>query len=172
MEMCPDGTLEDIVRKQGTLEQEKILDIFWQLMSGYRVLWKSGIVHQDLKLANVLIKKNVLKITDFGFSLLAEKYVPSLTREGTLQYMPLEKLTQKNYVADQLSDIYSLGVIMFEAMTNMHPYVNQKGIRNHAEFTTLFKNAQLVKPRIVNSFSAPLQGLYDLVLRMIAKKPK
>ena len=85
--------------------------------------------------------------------------------------MPIEKLTQKNYVADQLSDVYSIGVIMFEAMTKMHPYINQKGIRNHAEFTTLFKNAQLYKPKIVSTFSAPLQGLYDLVLRMVAKKP-
>ena len=40
-------------------------------MEGYRVLWKAGIVHQDLKLANVLIKKGTLKITDFGFSILA-----------------------------------------------------------------------------------------------------
>lgn len=40
-------------------------------MQGYRVLWEAKIVHQDLKLANVLIKKGVLKITDFGFSILA-----------------------------------------------------------------------------------------------------
>lgn len=39
-------------------------------MTGYRVLWQNGILHQDLKLANVLIKNNVLKITDFGFSIL------------------------------------------------------------------------------------------------------
>lgn len=58
-------------------------------MSGYRVLWEHKIAHQDLKLANVLIKNGVLKITDFGFSILSEKYIPSLTREGTLQYMSL-----------------------------------------------------------------------------------
>lgn len=43
-------------------------------MSGYRVLWEAGIVHQDLKLANVLVKNGVLKITDFGFSILLSKY--------------------------------------------------------------------------------------------------
>jgi serine/threonine protein kinase len=69
-------------------------------MSGYRVLWEAKIVHQDLKLANVLIKKGVLKITDFGFSILAENYKTTLTREGTLHYMPYEKLTDPNYVAD------------------------------------------------------------------------
>ena len=71
MELCPDGTLTDLVRKQGLLQEETIFSIFYQLMEGYRVLWNAGIVHQDLKLANVLIKKGVLKITDFGFSILA-----------------------------------------------------------------------------------------------------
>lgn len=49
-------------------------------MSGYRVLWDAKIVHQDLKLANILMKKGTLKITDFGFSILAEQYKTSLTR--------------------------------------------------------------------------------------------
>ena len=43
--------------------------------------------------------------------------------------MPYEKLTDPNYVADSLSDIYSLGVIMFEVITKLHPYVNQKGLK-------------------------------------------
>ena len=100
MELCPDGTLTDLVRKQGLLQEETIFSTFYQLMEGYRVLRKAGIVHQDLKLANVLIKKGTLKITDFGFSILAESYKTSLTREGTLHYMPFEKLTDPNYKAD------------------------------------------------------------------------
>jgi serine/threonine protein kinase len=56
-------------------------------MQGYRVLWQNKIVHQDLKPANVLIKKGTLKITDFGFSILQEKYIVSPTREGTMPYM-------------------------------------------------------------------------------------
>ena len=93
MECCKDGTLVDLLRMPRLLDEERVFDIFWQLMNGYRVLWENGILHQDLKLANVLLKKGVLKITDFGFSILAERYIPSLTREGTLQYMSLEKLT-------------------------------------------------------------------------------
>ena len=100
MELCSDGTLTEMVRKQGLLQEETIFSIFYQLMAGYRVLWNSKIVHQDLKLANVLIKKGTLKITDFGFSILADSYKTSLTREGTLHYMPYEKLTDANYVAD------------------------------------------------------------------------
>lgn len=89
MECCKDGTLVDLLKMPRTLDEERAFDVFWQLMNGYRVLWENGILHQDLKLANVLIKKGVLKITDFGFSIFTEKYIPSLTREGTLQYMSL-----------------------------------------------------------------------------------
>lgn len=89
MECCKDGTLVNLLKMPRLLDEERVFDIFWQLMNGYRVLWENGILHQDLKLANVLIKKGVLKITDFGFSILTEKYIPSLTREGTLQYMSL-----------------------------------------------------------------------------------
>lgn len=71
MELCSDGTLTDYVRKQGILQEETIFSIFYQLINGYRVLEEAGIVHQDLKLGNVLIKNGVLKITDFGFSILA-----------------------------------------------------------------------------------------------------
>lgn len=88
MEMCKDGTLHDYLLEKSYLSEEKILNIFWQLFSGYRILWENRIVHHDLKLANVLIKEGVIKIADFGFSILKEKYVPSGTREGTMQYMP------------------------------------------------------------------------------------
>lgn len=70
MEICKDGTLSDYLKDPAYLTEEKIFDIFWQLLNGYRVLWENKIVHQDLKLANVLIKNGVLKITDFGFSIL------------------------------------------------------------------------------------------------------
>lgn len=61
---------------------------------------------------------------------------------------------------------------MHELMTKMHPYVNQKGLKNYKEYVAALKNAQLFRPKLVTSFSAPLQGLYDLVTRMIAKSPK
>lgn len=172
MEMCKEGTLSDWLAQPGLLDEGRIFDAFWQLMSGYRILWENGILHQDLKLANVLLKNGVLKITDFGFSILAEKYVPSLTREGTLQYMSLEKLTDAGFVADEKADVYSLGVMMHELITKMHPYVNQKNLKNYKEYVLALKNAQIFRPKLVSTFSAPLQGLYDLVTRMAAKSPK
>ncbi len=70
MELCPDGTLIDMINKKEVLQEETIFSVFYQLMSGYRVLWESKIVHQDLKPGNVLLKNGVLKIADFGLSIL------------------------------------------------------------------------------------------------------
>ena len=75
MEFCPDGTLEDLMkRKKGHFTEEEILDIFYQLMSGYRVLYDAKILHQDLKPENVLMKNGKLKLTDFGFSIFYEGF--------------------------------------------------------------------------------------------------
>lgn len=75
MEFCPDGTLEDLMkRKKGHFTEEEILDIFYQLMSGYRVLYDAKILHQDLKPENVLMKNGQLKLTDFGFSIFYEGF--------------------------------------------------------------------------------------------------
>lgn len=86
--------------------------------------------------------------------------------------MSLEKLTDPHFIADEKSDIYSLGVMMYEIMTKIHPYINQKGIKTQKEFVNILRGAQLTRPRVVNSFSAPMQGLYDLIVKMIAKSEK
>ena len=62
-------------------------------MKGYKVLWDAKILHQDLKPENILIKNGRYKLTDFGFSIFHEGYKYGNIREGTLPYMPLEKLT-------------------------------------------------------------------------------
>jgi hypothetical protein len=61
---------------------------------------------------------------------------------------------------------------MFELMTKMHPYVNQKGPKKYQDYALCLKNSQLNVPSIVNNFSAPMQGLFDLVVRMVGKSQK
>lgn len=61
---------------------------------------------------------------------------------------------------------------MHELMTKMHPYLNQKGLNNPRVYAPALKSASLFRPKLVTSFSARLQGLYDLVTRMVAKDPK
>lgn len=82
-------------RKKGQFTEEEILNIFYQIMMGYKVLWNEKILHQDLKPENILIKEGKYKLTDFGFSIFHEGHKYGNIREGTLPYMPLEKLTEK-----------------------------------------------------------------------------
>ena len=70
MEFCEEGTLEDLARsKKGQFTEKEILEIFYQIMEGYRVLWNAKILHQDLKPENILINQGKFKLTDFGFSI-------------------------------------------------------------------------------------------------------
>ena len=86
--------------------------------------------------------------------------------------MSLEKLTDAGFIAGEGADIYALGVMMHEIMTKMHPYVNQSGLKNYRDYIMALRNAQLYRPKLVSTFSAPLQGVYELVIRMVAKSPK
>lgn len=74
--------------------------------------------------------------------------------------MPYEKLTDPQYVADELSDIYSMGVIMFEVISKLHPYVNQKSIRSQKDFVTALRAANIVRPKLYNTYSLQLQKLF------------
>lgn len=61
---------------------------------------------------------------------------------------------------------------MFEVITKIHPYVNQKGLKNHKEYVAALRNAPLLRPKLLTTYSASIQGLFDLVTRMVAKNPK
>ncbi len=73
MEYCNEGTLTTLMRakvaKKKTFTEEEIFRAFYEILSGYEVLWKMKILHQDLKPENILVKNGSYKITDFGFSI-------------------------------------------------------------------------------------------------------
>ena len=86
--------------------------------------------------------------------------------------MPFEKLTNPNYIAGQLSETFYLGVIIFENITKMHPYVNQKSIKTQKDYVAALKAANIAKPKLYSTYSLQLQSLLDLVLTMCAKLRK
>ena len=138
-------------------------------MSGYKVLYDAKILHQDLKPENVLIKNGKMKLTDFGFSIFYEGFKYGQIREGTLPYMPIEKLTQKDYYANTKSDVYSMGVILFRIITGHHPYVISRGKEYRAYLKELRANPLYLKPSFSNKFSIKFEHFFDLVLSMVAK---
>lgn len=72
MEYCDGGTLYDIIQNKKSngivFTEEELYDLFYQCMSGYKVLFDKKILHQDIKAGNILVKNGVYKLADFGLS--------------------------------------------------------------------------------------------------------
>lgn len=125
MEYCDGGTLAKLLHKP-SWDPTTIQRLFRELASGYEVLYRAGVLHEDIKPDNVLIHRGTYKIADFGLARILETERHATTkRRGTLKYMAPEKLIRKEYVGDVSSDVYSMGVMFFEAATGKHPYFDQ-----------------------------------------------
>lgn len=120
---CYDGeTLKDRISR-GAMKLEEALDIAWQVTQGLVQAHKRGIVHRDIKPANIFITRDgLVKIVDFGLAKLAGK--TQLTRTGTplgtVAYMSPEQARGEEL--DGQSDIWSLGVILFEMIAGGRPF--------------------------------------------------
>ncbi len=115
MEFISGRTLKDIVRKDGPVDIEQAIEISKAICSGLSAAHKKEIIHRDLKPQNIMIDDNGhVIITDFGLAKSVREENVSNTGLviGTPQYIPPE--LWKGEVADKRSDIYSLGIIMYE----------------------------------------------------------
>ena len=118
------GLDEYINTVSGPIPEEKSVEIFGQILDGFQYAHDQGVIHRDIKPSNILIsKKGVPKIMDFGIAkiLTADK---SLTKTGmqmgTVLYMSPEQV--KGEKVDHQSDIYSLGITLFQMVTGQCPY--------------------------------------------------
>lgn len=91
-----------------------------QLISAYRFLLSEGVIHRDIKPANILRVGNKWKLSDFGFAAKARFGFKDRVNVGTPLYMAPESL-RRNYYSFK-SDLYALGVVMFEMLTGQTPH--------------------------------------------------
>ncbi len=118
LEYCNCGDLSNYIQK----DKSRINDFtyFKQIFKGLEYLYRNKILHRDMKPHNILIKDNVIKISDFGFAKAFEKNELITTFCGSPLYMAPEIIKNKEY--NLKSDIWSLGVIIYELLTKQHPY--------------------------------------------------
>ena len=132
MELIEGATLRDYIIEQGALSAERALSIITPVASELAAAHKLGIVHRDIKPENILVsKEGRIKIADFGLArgaLLGN----TMTAEssvilGSVSYLSPEQVQRG--VADARSDIYSLGIVLFEILTGQKPYQGEDPVQ-------------------------------------------
>ena len=123
MEFVEGQTLHQRIRSEGPIEPGEALHIFEQALRGVICAHQMGIVHRDLKPDNIFIThKQEVKLMDFGVAKIIDNKEPTRSRSmvGTLLYISPEQINGRD--ADFRSDIYTLGISLFEAVTGRLPF--------------------------------------------------
>ncbi|MFM2287219.1 MAG: hypothetical protein RL684_362 [Pseudomonadota bacterium] len=165
MEYFPSHTLGSEIVNEKPMPVKRALQFGMDICTGMIVAHQQGIIHRDLKPANVLINDaGILKIVDFGVAAAQQQGDTQLTKTGYVigspKYMAPEQILGKK--VDERSDIYAVGVMLYEMLTGVPPYA--KG--DHMSVMYQHVQGRARPPREINP--ALPQGLPELIMRSMA----
>ena len=167
MEYVEGKTLKSLIKKRGGLTLPEVIDIMTQLTSAIACAHDSNIIHRDIKPQNVLIKEDgIVKITDFGIAMALNSNELTQTNSvmGSVHYLPPEQANGKG--ATLKSDIYSLGIVMFELLTGQLPFKGDNAVE------IAIKQMKNQIPSVCNINSLIPQSVENIILKACAKNPK
>ncbi len=160
MEFVPGDTLEALIAKEGALDVPRALDLTCQIGNAVDHAHRSGVIHRDLRPSNVIVTDNgMLKVADFGTSRFLEIAAHGTTVIGSPPYMAPEQFQGKAVFA---SDLYSLGVTMYQMLTGVLPYDTP----SPSDLDRLMSGDLLTAPRLKNP-KIP-KAINDVVLKAMA----
>jgi serine/threonine protein kinase len=160
MEFVPGETLESIIAREGALDLTRALDYTCQVCNAVDHAHRQGVLHRDLRPSNVLVaERGMVKVADFGTSRFLEIAAHGTTIIGSPPYMAPEQFHGRAVFA---SDVYSLGVTMFQMMTGTLPYDTP----SPADLERLMRGELQIGPRLKNP-KIP-KAINDIVLKAMA----
>ena len=160
MEYVPGETLEHLIMREGALDLPRALDFTCQMCNAVDHAHKAGILHRDLRPGNMLVSETgMLKVTDFGTSRFLEIAAHGTTVIGSPPYMAPEQFYGKAVFA---SDVYSVGVTMYQMLTGMLPYDTPAP----GDIERLMRGELVTPPRVHNT-KIP-KTINDIVMRALA----
>ncbi len=168
MEYIEGFTLRDVIAEQGALGVTESLRYFAPVISAMSAAHKAGILHRDIKPENILISKDGrVKVADFGLAKGAQLgstlTVESSVILGSVSYLSPEQVQRG--LSDMRSDVYSLGIVLFEMLTGKKPFDGESPI----QIAYMHVNENVAAPSTLNP-SIPSE-LDEIVLKATANNP-
>lgn len=167
MEYIEGKNLKDLIKKRGKLTVSEVVDIMSQIADGLSVAHDSYIIHRDIKPQNIMILENgLVKITDFGIAMAmnATQLTQTNSVMGSVHYLPPEQASGKGSTLK--SDIYSMGILMYELLTGVLPYRGDNAVE------IALKHLKEPFPNIREELEDLPQSVENIILKSTAKNPK
>ena len=166
MEYVEGETLKDLVRRRGRLSGSEAVRISLQLLAALEFAHRTGIVHRDVKPQNVMLDRDGnAKVTDFGIARAGDSGMTEAgSILGTAQYLAPEQA--KGQRVDERSDLYSVGIVLYEMLTGAVPFKGDSAV------TVALKHVNEMAAEPAQLVPGMPYALNQIVLKAIAKDPE
>ena len=165
MELVDGITLKDYIREVGRLDMDTAIDFSIQIASGLAAAHENHVIHRDIKPQNIIVGTNgSLKVTDFGIAKAATSNTMSTTNMGSVHYISPEQA--RGGYSDERSDIYSLGITMYEMVTGRVPFEGDTNV----SIALMHLQNEIVPPRRL--YPDIYSSLEKVILKAVQKKPE
>jgi serine/threonine-protein kinase len=165
MEYVEGETLKSLIRRRGRLSGNEAVAIGLQLLAAVEFAHRSNIVHRDIKPQNVMLDRDgTVKVMDFGIARAGDSGMTEAgSILGTAQYLAPEQA--KGHPVDERSDLYSVGVVLYEMLTGTVPFKGDSAV------TVALKHVNEVAPEPAQLVPGLPYALNQIVLKAMAKDP-